>query len=317
MSTCNFNLTLNTAAAGYKICGWPCVRDQLTVQGTPSSCDPSVEPAWDGIFNLTDTYDDAPIGHEDNVSPFWYFTDQSILGSAIAAPTPPDFLDNYFACIYFQVANGPFPDRWYLSIVCNNGGDYWEGQCLATADRNNPSGTYDAIVGDVTYLPSHIEIRAVNDPCFWNLTWNNPPDENTVAAGGSVSHSESPTSVSISLFSPGSASPNNISQFDNKCSQPYDGAAHSAVLKVEITSVTPNDNSPALIAQLFIDGAYNSDIATMLPITVPGISYFPFDIPSGGSTVGINLITYAGENNPSPGQFDPTQLSVICTLCSP
>ena len=152
-------------AFGYKICGWDVALGQMTT----SSCNPSVKPEWDAVFNqLTTTSTPYPY-------PLWYFTGSSIGGNSVSAddatdyPTSPTWQDNDTMTKLFWYSD----NKWHLQIACANGTVWWMGTGDGT-DINNPSGSY--LIDDTTFgainlgtTPEIIVVKAASDSCPLNL----------------------------------------------------------------------------------------------------------------------------------------------------
>ena len=116
-------------------CNWAPVLPLLVA---PAGGNPSVNPPWNGIFNLTDVWNPP-----DNW-PFWYFTNQSILGLQVAAsdladyPSNPAWKGELMTEIYWD---GSSSQWWLLISFPGIIGTFWDG-IGASVNILDPTGIY-------------------------------------------------------------------------------------------------------------------------------------------------------------------------------
>lgn len=169
-ASCSQSYTFSPSAAksGWMICNWTDVRPLLTMTSEPD-CETSINPEWDGIFDLSDFRRVGIDCHVDPDWPFYYFINQSINGKAVAPsdcafyPNPPFAVCWQNQCCYTVLGYDPIFQVWYLEILCGCTEDTWYGQINST-DPTNPAGTYPLSNGSSTE-PVNIEIRHTGYTC--------------------------------------------------------------------------------------------------------------------------------------------------------
>lgn len=181
---CPKDLNLHGAAVApsYSICNWPYVLSQLSFVG----CDPSIFPAWDGIFNkqTVSTADGGKI---------FYFIDQSINGNKVAASETANYPNgNWTIDCFAQVHYDPGAGSWFMPLNCTNCNVDWVGE-LNNNDPDNPEGVYTMVFGSG---PATIQLVKVGAPAGpipnWSqLLWGVP----TLGGVNGGSASFSPTSA--------------------------------------------------------------------------------------------------------------------------
>jgi hypothetical protein len=137
---------------------------------TTSSCNPSVSPEWDGVFNQMSTTMPGFNGSDSSVIPLpvWYFTGRSIGGNSVSADEAPDWPDNDWQM--FDNITRIFwswdSNLWTLEIACAGGSNIWWFGRGDSTDINNPSGNYtnDNVTG-ISTMPETIVIKALSDTC--------------------------------------------------------------------------------------------------------------------------------------------------------
>jgi hypothetical protein len=144
--------------SGYKICDWASMRDTFFA-GLFSTCNPSSNPAWDGIF------DNNSLGQST-----WWFLSQSILGGAVAANDDPHYpTDGWEAtgCFTEILLSDSGTGTWLLELVCADcalsATSIWVGACT-NGSTTNPSGAYTR-VGGTAAGPHTLNVAPTSAAC--------------------------------------------------------------------------------------------------------------------------------------------------------
>jgi hypothetical protein len=154
----DFNLHGDLVAPSYAICNWPYVLSQLSFVG----CDPSIFPAWDGIFNK------QTVNSADN-GKLLYFIDQSINGNKVAASETANYPNgNWTVDCFVQVHYDAGTGSWFMPFNCTNCNVDWVGE-LNNNDPDNPEGVYTMVFGSG---PATIQLVKVGAPAGPIPTWS-------------------------------------------------------------------------------------------------------------------------------------------------